>query len=448
MLASSSGQLTQMWKNFRYSTFFRGDHDIPLGSMEEACHYKFSTVFNDLVKAGSNEYDLDRASTAIFYLRSLLERNSLGGSAKVCVEVGCGIGTKGLAIQDLFGSYIGIDTQEDQVEIAANRAKRLGIQNSTFISGNAVDVLKKPGDNNLPATIDFLLLYAVVEHLTPVERLEILSLANRVIAEGGKVMIMETPNRLMAFDSHTYGAHFLNWLPDELAYSVAQKLPKAKNFKDFDMPWDPPSSVHNLYRAGRGVSYHEFSAGLNKDVASYGFPVNSYSLESLLIDPLQMQELHMFGYLERNLPEVSKSFFSRSWIEGVITKDSKDSVDTHFLSPYWPKWLVFDSPPLFWERPTIELNSTNSHWEAHPNYESGGEIILMFSSEAATIKVWLNDDLVDEIDAFTIQMHKPLRYHKVNAVSYTTREEIKSIMIGVAAGNILFHGAIVHRPIV
>ena len=138
-------------QRLNHSAIFRGENWLlNFDALKEGCSHKFSTLYDTLVREGGNEYDLDRARTAIFYLRSILERHLLTGADKVCVEIGCGIGTKAFAINDLFGQYFGIDTQADQIKIAETRSKSLNITNTTFIHANAVEALRSQEAYGLP----------------------------------------------------------------------------------------------------------------------------------------------------------------------------------------------------------------------------------------------------------------------------------------------------------
>ena len=62
-----------------------------------------------------------------------------------------------------------------------------------------------------------MLLIALLEHLTPVERINVLRATWSLLRPGGILVVYETPNRLTMRDWHTMEAELLDWLPDELA---------------------------------------------------------------------------------------------------------------------------------------------------------------------------------------------------------------------------------------
>jgi len=432
-------------KQLNHSAIFRGDNwPINFEALNAGCKYKFLTLYEAMLQEGGNEYDLDRARAAIFYLRSILERHLLTGLDKVCVEIGCGIGTKAFAINDLFGQYFGIDTQEDQIKVAEIRSKSLNITNTTFIPANAVDVLQSPKAYGLPTHIDLLLLYAVIEHLTPGERSEIFNIMDQVLANGGHVLIMETPNRLVSFDSHTTGAHFINWLPDDLAYKIIPRTPFGQNFPGFSQQQSPEKGQETIYRAGRGVSFHDFEDGFRHNIMDYGFLMNSCSCESLSIDPLQSQELYLFGYLSNHANNIPPAVFSRSWIDTVISANPSDTASTTYLSPWWPQWAVYDKPPQFWHPPLTKLTNQNSSWEADPNLGVGGEILLLFSGSDDRLRFWQNDNLIDEIEITELRDARPARPHDIFTVAYNSLSPIKSLKLESMRGQSAFHGAFIH----
>jgi ubiquinone/menaquinone biosynthesis C-methylase UbiE len=446
MLLFDSNQFYGMFhQKLNHSAIFRGENwPLNFDALKEGSSHKFFTLYDTMVQEGGNEYDLDRARTAIFYLRSILERHLLNGADKVCVEIGCGIGTKALAINDLFGQYFGIDTQADQIKIAQTRSKSLNITNTTFIPANAVEALRSPEAYGLPRHIDVLLLYAVLEHLTPDERVEIFTIVDMVIASGGHIIIMETPNRLVPFDSHTTGTHFINWLPDSLAYRIIPQTPFGRNFTGFNLQSTPEEAVTTIYRAGRGVSFHDFETGLCRNIAEYGFLMNSYSCESLSIDPFQSQEFDLFGYLKNHVLDIPPAVFSRSWIETIISANPADTAHTTYLSPWWPRWAIYDAPPQFWHPPARKFSKQHPCWEAEPNIELGGEILFLFSGVDDRLRFWLNGHLIDELEASELVDARPSRPHAMFTVAYNSLCPISSIRLESLRGEAVFHGVFVH----
>ena len=59
--------------------------------------------------------------------------------------------------------------------------------------------------------------------MTHRERLRSLQVASRMLVDDGVLCIIEAPNRLWPFDSHTADLPFFHWLPDELRWSTSSK---------------------------------------------------------------------------------------------------------------------------------------------------------------------------------------------------------------------------------
>jgi S-adenosylmethionine-dependent methyltransferase len=117
----------------------------------------------------------------------------------------------------------------------------------------------------------WVIFWAVLEHMTIDERLASLSSAWCHLEPGGLLTLVETPNRLWPFDSHTSLLPYFSWLPYELAhrYSGHSRRP---GFRDRYVDGTGAGMEHFL-RRGHGVSFHEFDLAIGQHgtlpVASY-----------------------------------------------------------------------------------------------------------------------------------------------------------------------------------
>jgi SAM-dependent methyltransferase len=96
---------------------------------------------------------------------------------------------------------------------------------------------------------DLVLAIGVIEHLPPRNRRAQVDEYYRVLAPGGHIAVLDTPNRAFPLETHSVGLPFVQWLPAPLAYRYAR-----------------------LGRPGRyrGVSYADFLAdGTGWTNASY-----------------------------------------------------------------------------------------------------------------------------------------------------------------------------------
>jgi SAM-dependent methyltransferase len=438
-------------ERFDPCAFFRGDNWFQDGQrLTQDVQRKFKTFYKHVELSGAHSYDLDRIATGIFYIRPLLERHSLTGPDKVAVEIGCGTGNKSLSINDLFGQYIGIDLLEDQTRTATERAAFLGENNTRFIYGNAANVLRQRADFGLPAKVDVLVLYAVVEHLTHDERSEILRLADSVMAEGGQVLLMESPNRLIPFDAHTTGMHFFNFLPDRLASEVAKAGMKRREMAAKMLPWSDPEASTQLARYGRGVSFHDLEMNLRHPLESYSFVADSFEPESLNMEPSTYREISLLGYISANLPEVPATAFSRSWLDFIVARGGKPARKKLYLSPHWPNWLTLASPPAFWDPIAKRLGGHDAQWRAAPAIPLAHDITLSLQAlgTGGKFSVIINGDKVDDVDIAELRASRPRRWHEGYSIAYKLDKPLMEIRVEAdgASEDFLFLGCFVSIP--
>ncbi len=120
---------------------------------------------------------------------------------------------------------------------------------------NATDI-----ENHFKEKFDMVIFFAALEHMTCRERIRSIQAAYNMTAVNGNIVVVETPNRLWFEDTHTSLANFYHWLPDEVAIDYA-KYTKRENFNTSFIEHNESNPV-NLYRWGRGVSFHDFEIAL------------------------------------------------------------------------------------------------------------------------------------------------------------------------------------------
>lgn len=72
------------------------------------------------------------------------------------------------------------------------------------------------------ASFDLVLAVGVVEHLPPRNRRAQVDEYYRVLARGGHIAILDTPNRAFPLETHSVGLPLVHWLPAPLAYRYAR----------------------------------------------------------------------------------------------------------------------------------------------------------------------------------------------------------------------------------
>ena len=119
------------------------------------------------------------------------------------------------------------DIDNGSVDAARARARILGQENITFHVEPAAGLLARVRRDHPEGTADVVVLFAVLEHQHPLERLETLSACWGMLREGGLLVVVETPNRLAYFDPHTSLLPFFSMLPPEIAVRYAEKVAAA-----------------------------------------------------------------------------------------------------------------------------------------------------------------------------------------------------------------------------
>jgi len=162
------------------------------------------------------------------------------GAARVSVlEVGCSFGhvTECLAEAPAVAEVHAFDTDPAFVAIARAKVEELGltaVREVRHLTGEETCRLPYPD-----ARFDLVLAIGVIEHLPARLRRAQVDEYYRVLAPGGHIAILDTPNRLFPLETHSVGLPLIQWLPARWAYRYAR-----------------------LGRPGRfsGVSYAEFAA--------------------------------------------------------------------------------------------------------------------------------------------------------------------------------------------
>jgi SAM-dependent methyltransferase len=160
---------------------------------------------------------------ARLFLDPLLRYLRARGARDLSVlEVGASFGhmTEYLAEQPEIGEIHCFDTDPAFVAIVRAKVEELGL-------AKVKDVLLLGNDESrhLPwpdARFDLVLVVGVVEHLPARNRRAQVDEYYRLLAPGGHIAILDTPNRLFPLETHSIGLPLVQWLPARLAYAYAR----------------------------------------------------------------------------------------------------------------------------------------------------------------------------------------------------------------------------------
>ena len=231
------------------------------------------------------------------------------------LEIGCGTGASTIALVEQGAKVTGIDIDEGALTVAKDRTSAYGL-NADFKVLNANRILQDLGTGSF----DVVIYFASLEHMTIAERLDSLRQSWEMLPDGGLLIIVETPNRLWFFDSHTSRLPFFNWLPNELAFYYS-RFSKRDRFSDLYRDYTPESK-ENFLRRGRGMSFHELELVIGR--AEEFDVVSSLSSFQGIRHRLRMSRLerNFKSFLVEACPGIHEGFFEE-FLYLIIQKNSK-----------------------------------------------------------------------------------------------------------------------------
>ena len=180
------------------------------------------------------------------------DEQALAGSH--VLELGSGSGASTAALAEQGAQVVGLDLAVDDLATARSCLAQMGLA-ADLRQRNANDLADLADEG-----FDRIIYWAVLEHMTINERLSSLESAWEVLGSGGLLTVVETPNRLWPFDSHTSVLPYFSWLPYELAYRYSVKSERST----FNNVYTDDHYTHmdSYLRRGHGVSFHEFDLAI------------------------------------------------------------------------------------------------------------------------------------------------------------------------------------------
>jgi S-adenosylmethionine-dependent methyltransferase len=171
------------------------------------------------------------------------------------LEIGCGTGASTVALAEQGAQVSAVDVDANSLVVASDRCRSYGLDVS-FAHANATEVHERFAGRHF----DYIIFYAVLEHMTVEERLAAMRTTWEMLSAGGLWCVIETPNRLWYYDAHTSFLPFHMWLPDELAFAYSRFSPRP-NYRELYREYTDEAKL-NFLRRGRGVSFHEFELAI------------------------------------------------------------------------------------------------------------------------------------------------------------------------------------------
>ncbi len=240
-----------------------GPHHTPAGLAHDS---RFETFYSEellhKIVEVMQEFckdDIDRAENPAYLEAPLVEQldhYDIDFTGKTVLDFGCGSGASAvIAIKLGAERVVGIDLDEDRVDIARLRVRDYGFSDRIEIH-RATDTTRLPFDS---ATFDVVLAQGVIEHIHYRERSAHLREMWRLLAPGGNLLILETPNRLWPKDAHTTDLWLVPYMPVKLACAYARRFSSLIDSDDTDDDL--------LYKGIRGSTYWEIVSPLRSEGA-------------------------------------------------------------------------------------------------------------------------------------------------------------------------------------
>jgi len=171
------------------------------------------------------------------------------------LEIGCGTGSSSVALAEQGAHVTAVDVDPRSLEVARARSRAHGLE-ASFVEANAADTAAIFADR----PFEMVVHWSALEHMTHDERMSAMRGAWRILPDGGLWCIVDTPNRLWYFDSHSSLLPFFDWLGDELAVEYSRFSPR-QALRELGQR-DGQSAAARLSRIGRGISFHEFDLAI------------------------------------------------------------------------------------------------------------------------------------------------------------------------------------------
>jgi SAM-dependent methyltransferase len=233
---------------------------LKVGGREHATYYSASLLRMLIERKGIDRAQLylDFKTTRGHHFLSPLFRYLAGGGARDlrALEVGCSFGhiTESLHEQPAVTEIHTFDVDPSFVAMTRAKVDGLGLHKvRQVLHLTDEQTTRLPFDDG---TFDLVLAIAIIEHLPSRERHRYVDEYYRVLAPGGHIVILDTPNRLFPLETHSVGLPGIQWLPPRLAYRYARLLRphvRATTFEEFDRhgAWRNASLAECLPSDGR-----------------------------------------------------------------------------------------------------------------------------------------------------------------------------------------------------
>ncbi len=167
--------------------------------------------------------EIDRAECADYLevpLTRFVRRFLSETEGRAVLDIGSGVGASSVILARMGMRVTAVECDRALHDVAVRRVQEWGL--ASKIQQECI-VKTAEGLPYKDETFDVVMLSAVMEHVDPQERPQLLQEAWRVLKKQGCLFIHDTPNRLWPYDGHTTGLWFTTWLPWTLRIAYSRR---------------------------------------------------------------------------------------------------------------------------------------------------------------------------------------------------------------------------------
>jgi len=240
-------------------------------------------------------------------------------AGKRILEIGCGTGSSTAAFAQVAASVHTCDVNARALPTAHERLRQMNITNVTIDAVGAPEFMSLAREK-YHRTFDAVLLFAVLEHQTLHERIETLRQYWNLLEPGGALVVLETPNRLTYWDSHTSRLPFYGMLPPEMSVKcVPTTLSDSFRMSMASVAGGTRDEQElMLTRWGRGISYHDVDLAIPR--SEYTIVADGYEREIVDLFSVNYDERLLQSYVSAEKMDLSPAF-CRSVLFMILLKD-------------------------------------------------------------------------------------------------------------------------------
>ena len=349
-----------------------------------------------LADSATHHADFQRRYTqATYFVLPVIERLALAHPGMSILEIGCGYGAKMCALAPSVVDYLGIEIDSKSVAQANANLRRMGIPNARAIHLEANEIERVLEGSRFT----LVLLYAVIEHLTLVERQKLLHRIWETLPDNGHIYVGEAPNLAGPVDYHSSRLPYFHML----AIEQRAALFELSNNESWKHRVRGEASIEcGLWRNGGHVSFFDFHQALMPiEQLDRHIVFDNFDVAQFCMNPFRLHEAHLLQELAHNAtdPRLDVRWpvprcFSRYWIDFILSKTPVRTKFSDYPTLGVPLNVVRELLPVDQFRcSVVEIRPSSVVRFLNPGPRAKSAIIGFSKAQSSgTLKLFANDN--------------------------------------------------------